>query len=216
MAKKKRNKGKGKDKKKQADVEVNEKVTPDDTSEEDSDWDIESGGARPHYLFKVSGFVLIAFGIVIAFGGWFISRKLPLIADKVILQAHNDIVLRSLLYGVLLILAGLLLKLYALVLVLNKTEEERGLPPLEGEWFLKMATLVFTLTAGAVLIRGYLETHMLEFALAAERNIMGWYVGLYLKKCVTSGVFFLVLAIFTLLYLVSMKVVRGTAFDEAN
>ena len=236
MAKKKRNKGKNKNaaaKKEKENPEVvveEEEATPQKEtppakeeappaqreSDEDSDWDIESGGARPHYLFKVSGFVLIAFGIVIAFGGWYISRRLPLLPNQQILQAHNDIVLRSLLYGVLLILSGVLLKLYALVLVLNRTEEERGLPALDGEWFLKMSTLVFTLTAGAVLIRGYLETHMLEFALSAERNIMSWYIGLYLKKCVISGIFFLVLAIFTMLYLVSLKVVRGTPFEETE
>jgi len=184
--------------------------------EGDDDWDLASGGARPHYLFKVSGFVLIVGGILFAFGGWYVSQLIPVSPNPQLLEWHCNLVLGSLLYGVLLIIGGILLKLYAVLLVCNHVEEQRGLPPIPNEWFLKMSSLLFTMTAGAILIRGYLSTEMIDYAAASSRNVVEWFALQYMRRCILSGTFFLLLGAFALLYLVASKVARGTPFEESD
>lgn len=180
---------------------------------EDEDWDPYEPGVRPHYLFKVSGFVLITVGVIVAFGGYYVARSyLPPITTRLI-EAHNDMVSQALIYGILLVLGGVLLKLYAVLTVMARQELDAGHEEDGSEWFLRHAALILAFVGGAVLVRGFLETRMVDFSAGRERLFVAWYTALYARKCVLSGAFFLAMAIFTQVYLLGNKLVRGTEFE---
>jgi hypothetical protein len=169
---------------------------------------------RPHWLFRTSAFVLVTAGIFVAFGGLYLAlTTLPPITFGLI-EAHANLVIRALLFAVLLVSAGILMKLHAVLVVLQERESRRGYIESGTEWFLKMGTIAFAALAAFVLVRGLLETKMAGFAIGNELTFVLRYTKLYWQRCALWGSFFLGMALFSLVQLISTKLVRGTEFER--
>jgi hypothetical protein len=168
-----------------------------------------SSTERIQFLFGTSSFVLTAFSVFVTFGALIVAKRMFGGAGLMI-PARNDFVTVALILGVILLETALILRLYALL------SRYVGLPVLgravrdRSEWFLKVASAAFS-TGAAV-----------NIAVAIHRYRTFWRVGAIARSAPSSAAmreaanailtqafgvaaFFLLLAIFSLVYLLNLK-----------
>ena len=150
-------------------------------------------------LLNLSAFFFIGGGIVVIYGGWFIARTyLPQI-NPAFITKHNDVVIKGLLYGTLLFETGIFFKLYGILHKLSLKNHKKE--EFTGEWFLKLAIVLLVGASCVILTTGFVKQHLFNFHMAADSAFAMNYLGSYVKRCILSGSFFLLLAIFTQTYM---------------
>jgi hypothetical protein len=165
----------------------------------------EPGSIRLDWLLNLSAFFFVAVGIIVIYGGWFIARTIVPQINPAFIAKHNDIIIKGLLYGTLLFEAGIFFKLYSLIYLIDNKKKAKGIAPAEGEWFFKLAILLLIGAACTILTTGFYKQHMLNFDLSEHALFAVTYLATYLKRCILSASFFILLAIFTQVYLLFIK-----------
>lgn len=167
----------------------------------------DNSSLRLDWLLNLSSFFFIGAGIIVIYGGWFIARTYLPPLNGVLIAKHNDIIINGLLYGSLLFETGIFFKLYSLIYTIGLKQKAEGVQPPEGEWFLKLAIVLLAAASCIILTTGFVKQHVLLYGHTPNALFIKT-VATYLKRCILSGSFFLLLAIFTQVYLLFLKIVR--------
>jgi len=171
---------------------------------------------RLGWLLNLTSFFFITFGIVIIYGGWFIARKFVPEINEVMSIAHSKIVVDGLLIGSLIVSAGVFFKVYELLYRVNSIKKPCPVPEAESTWFLKLAMVLFSGGACIILIAGFLQQHLIANIKPQDLAFSLRYIEGHSHRYLLSGLFFVLMAIFTQIYLIITRLSDECHLFERN
>jgi hypothetical protein len=169
-----------------------------------------TSSARAQYLFGTSSFVLLVVAVFVTFGCFLVSKRF---FPEQFLQLRYEFVQEALALGLVTLAASLILRLYAVLVSFGVMSPVPGVPKSRAAWFLNVASITFVTAAAFTLVVGLHRSHT-WWTLAEGLKAAGTAAGAEIVRLAAHNLaletfamasFFLLFAMFTLIYLLKLR-----------